>query len=96
VDYPSEASSDSEDDYGVSGSSDDDWYPVWSGPAPHGVAASNLFGDEDALILKAASLMTDVPVMLTKEIYNDNEQLVARSPEREADTAGRTIHVEHS
>ncbi|KAJ7207066.1 kinase-like domain-containing protein [Mycena pura] len=70
------ASSDSEDDYGVSAESDDNWYPVCSGPAPHGVAVRNLFGDEDTLIFKAASLMTDVPTMPSRDIYNNNEQLI--------------------
>ncbi|KAJ6531256.1 kinase-like domain-containing protein [Mycena capillaripes] len=73
---PSKPSSYSEDDYGVSGSSDNNWYPEYSGPAPHGVAVGNLFGDEDALILKAVSLMAHVPVMLTRDIYNGDEQLI--------------------
>ncbi|KAJ6617396.1 hypothetical protein B0H10DRAFT_2218547 [Mycena sp. CBHHK59/15] len=79
VDAPTIASSESEGEDDVSASSDDGWLPICTGPAPQGVALRNLFGDEDALILEAVSLMTHVPMMLTCDIYNNNERLIARN-----------------
>ncbi|KAJ7432332.1 kinase-like domain-containing protein [Mycena latifolia] len=71
-------SSASEDPGAPSASSDDNWTPVGcTAPAPQGVPPHSVFGDERALLRRAGvKLMTQVPVMREREIYNKNEAMV--------------------
>jgi hypothetical protein len=57
-------------------SSDDDFLPTTSWPAPKGVSEQELFGDEEVFLRDNVVITTTLPVGPTKDLYNDDEKMI--------------------